>query len=130
MFFGGGGGGFPFGGFGDDDDMPGFMGGGPRKEVDSQRFYDLLGVDKKATQAEIKKAFRQRALKSHPDKGGDPEVFKELNLANEWLSDPKKRDLYDKYGEDALKDGGGGGGGHGDIADLFGGMFGGGGRGG
>jgi DnaJ family protein A protein 2 len=130
MFFGGGGGGFPFGGFGDDDDMPGFMGGGgPRKEVDSQRFYDLLGVDKKASQAEIKKAFRQKALKNHPDKGGDPEVFKELNLANEVLSDPKKRDMYDKYGEDALKEGGGGGG-HGDISDLFGGMFGGGGRGG
>jgi DnaJ family protein A protein 2 len=47
--------------------------GGPRKEVDNQKFYDVVGVEKTATQDEIKKSFRKRALKEHPDKGGDPE---------------------------------------------------------
>jgi DnaJ homolog subfamily A member 2 len=100
--------------------------GGPPKEVDNSRYYDLLKVDKKATQDEIKKSFRKIALKEHPDKGGDPEKFKDITVAYEVLGDPKKRDLYDKYGEDGLKEGGGDGGGFGDIFD----MFGGGGRGG
>lgn len=65
-------------------------------------------------------------MKEHPDKGGDPEVFKELSVAYEVLNDPEKRELYDKYGEDGVKDGGGAGG-MGDIFDLFG--MGGGGRG-
>jgi DnaJ family protein A protein 2 len=70
MFFGGGG--FPFGGF---EDMGG-MGGprqqrGPPKEVDNKGYYDLLGVDQKATFDEIKKSFRKLALKHHPDRGGD-----------------------------------------------------------
>ena len=46
---------------------------GPKKEVDTQKYYDLLGVSKEATQDEVKKAFRKIALKEHPDKGGDPE---------------------------------------------------------
>lgn len=46
---------------------------GPKKEVDSNKYYDLLGVGKEATQDEVKKAFRKIALKEHPDKGGDPE---------------------------------------------------------
>lgn len=122
MFFGGGG--FPFGG--------GFeeMGGGrPRGPVDNKKFYELLGVDKSATTDEIKKAFRKLALKHHPDRGGDKEKFQELNMAHEVLSDKQKRDIYDKYGEEGLREGGGGGGA--DISDLLGGMFGmGGGRGG
>lgn len=69
MFFGGGG--FPFGG--------GFeeMGGrrGPAKEVDSSKFYALLGVEKNASMEDIKKAFRKLALKNHPDRGGDKEKF-------------------------------------------------------
>jgi DnaJ family protein A protein 2 len=118
MFFGGGG--FPFGG--------GFeeMRGGPRgpkKEIDNKKFYDLLGVPQTATFDEIKKAFRKLALKHHPDRGGDKEKFQELNMAYETLTDPKKRDLYDQYGEDGIKDGAGGGP---DISDLLGGMFGGG----
>jgi DnaJ family protein A protein 2 len=80
MFFGGGGGGFPFGGMGmDDDDMPGFGGGmgrrGPPKEVDNEKYYKLLGVEKTATYDEIRKAFRKLALKNHPDRGGDKEKF-------------------------------------------------------
>jgi|LauGreDrversion4_2_1035121.scaffolds.fasta_scaffold203292_1 DnaJ family protein A protein 2 len=117
MFFGGGG--FPFGG--------GFeeMRGGPRgpkKEVDNKKFYDLLGVPQTASTTEIKKAFRNLALKHHPDRGGDKEKFQELNMAHETLTDPKKRKLYDELGEDGLKEGGGGGP---DLSDLLGGMFGG-----
>ena len=110
--------------------MGGGRGGRQQKEVDNTKFYKLLGVEKTATHDEIKKAFRKRALKDHPDKGGDPEVFKELSVAYEALSDAKKRDLYDKYGEEGLQEGGGGAGGMGDIFDLFGmGGRGGGGRG-
>jgi DnaJ family protein A protein 2 len=74
MFFGGG---FPFGGMGDDDDMPPGFGGhrGPPKDVDTNKYYELLGVEKNATANEIKKAFRKKAMKDHPDKGGDIKKF-------------------------------------------------------
>ncbi|KAI8463685.1 MAG: DnaJ-like protein [Monoraphidium minutum] len=105
--------------------------GGPKKS-DSTRYYKILGVDPGATQEEIKKAHRKLALKLHPDKGGDPDAFKEINEAYDVLKDPKKREIYDRYGEDAIKEGmgAGGGGGGGSMADLFGELFGGGGRGG
>ena len=66
----------------------------------------------------------------HPDKGGDPEKFKEISKAYETLSDPEKKQLYDEYGEEGLEGGRAGGGAAGmDIFDLFGGgMFSGGGR--
>ena len=100
------GGGFPFEEFaGMHGGMPGGMRGGPQKEVDNSKYYDLLGVDKKATDAEIKKAYRKKALKEHPDKGGDPDKFKEVTAAYEVLADREKRDLYDKYGEEAAKQG-------------------------
>lgn len=102
------------------------MGRGPQKEVDNSRFYELIGVPKTATQDEIKKAFRKLALKAHPDKGGDPEKFKDISVAYEVLSDPEKRKMYDKYGEEGLKEGAGGAG-FGDIFEMFG--MGGGGRG-
>uniref|UniRef100_A0A1D2A7B4 DnaJ-like protein subfamily A member 2 n=2 Tax=Auxenochlorella protothecoides TaxID=3075 RepID=A0A1D2A7B4_AUXPR len=128
MFFGGGGfpGGFPYG------EMPGMGGGrgGAGKPPDNQRYYNILGVDRNASETEVKKAHRKLALKEHPDKGGDPEKFKEINEAYETLRDPEKRKIYDQFGEEGLKEGmGGGGGGPADIFDLFG-MGGGGRRGG
>jgi DnaJ family protein A protein 2 len=93
---------------------------GPKKDVDTNKYYDLIGVPKTASTDEIKKAFRKKALKEHPDKGGDPEKFKDLSVAYEVLSDPEKRKLYDQFGEEGVRDGGGGASGFGDIFDLFG----------
>eukprot|EP01025_Chloroclados_australasicus_P030807 TRINITY_DN309_c0_g1_i1.p1 TRINITY_DN309_c0_g1~~TRINITY_DN309_c0_g1_i1.p1 ORF type:complete len:432 (-),score=76.90 TRINITY_DN309_c0_g1_i1:478-1773(-) len=114
----------------------GFFGNGfPGMEVpraaptsDNERYYKLLGVDKNATEDELKRAHRKLALKHHPDKGGDAEKFQEINQAYDVLKDPEKRRIYDQYGEDAIKEGmgSGGGGGMGDIFEgIFGGMGGG-----
>eukprot|EP00440_Ansanella_granifera_P036849 gb/GFBE01039976.1/.p1 GENE.gb/GFBE01039976.1/~~gb/GFBE01039976.1/.p1 ORF type:complete len:423 (+),score=82.96 gb/GFBE01039976.1/:1-1269(+) len=70
--------------------------------VDST-FYDLLGVEAGATSADIKHAYRRKALQLHPDKGGDPEQFKVMKEAYDVLSDPQKRELYDQYGPDIVK---------------------------
>ncbi|RZC85566.1 hypothetical protein C5167_041750 [Papaver somniferum] len=89
------------------------------KKSDNTKYYEVLGVPKTASPEDLKKAYRKAAIKNHPDKGGDPEMFKELAQAYEVLSDPEKREIYDQYGEDALKEGmGGGGGGH-DPFDIF-----------
>jgi DnaJ family protein A protein 2 len=92
-------------------------------DPDNKALYDCLGVAKEATQDEIKKAYRKLAIKHHPDKGGDVEKFKEITAANEVLSDPEKRELYDKYGIDGIRDGGQGG--MDPFEHLFGGLFGG-----
>jgi curved DNA-binding protein len=67
-------------------------------------YYKILGVSKKATEAEIKKAYRKLARKHHPDLNpSDKEAqqkFQEINEANEVLGDPEKRKKYDKYGKD------------------------------
>ncbi len=62
-------------------------------------YYELLNIKKDATNVEIKKAFRKAALKNHPDRGGDEEKFIKYQKAYEILSDPKKRDIYDKFGK-------------------------------
>ncbi|KAL2609576.1 hypothetical protein R1flu_028149 [Riccia fluitans] len=89
------------------------------KKSDSDRYYEILGVSKNASPEELKKAYKKAAMQNHPDKGGDPEKFKELAQAYEVLSDPEKRDIYDQYGEDALKEGMGGGGASHNPFDIF-----------
>lgn len=106
--------------------MGGGMPGRSRGPVDTTELYKVLGVEKTADEATIKKVFRKKALKCHPDRGGDPEEFKKLQAAYEVLSDADKRKTYDKHGLEGLENGAGGGGGGADIFDMF---FGGGGGG-
>lgn len=71
--------------------------------MDFKDYYKILGVPNDATQADIKKAYRKLAIKYHPDKNPNDKIaeekFKELNEANEVLSDPEKRKKYDQLGE-------------------------------
>lgn len=92
-------------------------------------FYDLLGVKPSASASEIKKAFRMKALKEHPDKGGDKDRYQALQNAYEILADEDKRKIYDSYGKAGLEGGGPGGMGGMDSNDLFSQLFGGGGGG-
>lgn len=62
-------------------------------------YYQILGVEKNASGDEIKKAFRKLAHQHHPDKGGDPEKFKEINEAFQVLGDPQKRQQFDQFGQ-------------------------------
>jgi molecular chaperone DnaJ len=108
-------------------------------------YYDVLGVNKNASDDELKKAFRRKAIEYHPDKGGDEAKFKEINEAYEVLKDSKKRQRYDQFGHagvgsSAASDGNpyAGFGGQGQninfdfgdmgLGDIFGSFFGGGGR--
>lgn len=91
-------------------------------------YYEVMGVEKSASQDQIKKAYRKKAKECHPDfHPNDPEAeakFKELNEANEVLSDPDKRAAYDRYGHAAFEQGGGTGtsGGFGGFSGGFGGF--------
>lgn len=94
-------------------------------------YYEILGVDKNASERDIKKAYRRLAMKYHPDRTkGDKaleEKFKEANDAYEVLVDAEKRQAYDQYGHaafDQSRGGHGGFGGGADFADVFGDVFG------
>ena len=106
--------------------------------ADKRDFYEVLGIQKGASEDEIKKAYRKMAMKYHPDKNpGDKEAeekFKEANEAYAVLSDPDKKSKYDRFGHAGVDPnagfgggdaGFGGFGGFEDIFDMFGGGFGG-----
>ena len=87
----------------------------------SDEYYSILGVDKKSNADDIKKAYRKMALKWHPDKNHSPDapdMFKKIGEAYDVLSDPEKRDIYDKYGKEGLNDKGMHFE-HGDVFDIF-----------
>lgn len=105
--------------------------------ADKRDYYDVLGVSKGASDAELKKAYRKMAMQYHPDQNPDNQEaelkFKEVGEAYEVLSDGQKRSRYDQFGHAGVDQSGGfGGGGFGggfsemDLGDLFGSMFGGG----
>ena len=105
--------------------------------ADKRDYYEVLGLDKSATDSDIKKAYRKLAKESHPDLNpGNAEAearFKEIGEAYAVLSDPDKKSKYDQFGHAAFDPTmGGGGAGFGDFgdifSDIFGGIFGGGGR--
>ena len=60
--------------------------------------YEVLGLDRNASTDEIKSSYKKQALKHHPDRGGDEAIFKEMTEAYGILSDPQKKDNYDKFG--------------------------------
>lgn len=63
--------------------------------MSTKEYYEILGVESTSSLEDIKKAYRKKALQHHPDKGGDEEIFKKINIAYETLSDRDKRQAYD-----------------------------------
>ena len=100
--------------------------------AEKRDYYEVLGVDRGADDATLKKAYRKLAKKYHPDMNpGDKEAeakFKEATEAYGVLSDPDKRRQYDQFGHAAFENGGGAGGAggfdFGDMGDMFGDIFG------
>ncbi len=94
-------------------------------------YYEVLGVARGASDAEVKRAFRKLARELHPDVNdhdpGAEEKFKEAATAYEVLSDPERRQVYDRFGHEGLRSGGfpPGGAGFGSVEDIFQAVFGG-----
>jgi len=90
-------------------------------------YYEVLGVDRSASDAELKKAYRRMAMKYHPDRNPDnadaEEHFKEAKEAYEVLSDSQKRAAYDQFGHEGVNQSAGGGAGAGGFSDIFGDVF-------
>ena len=91
-------------------------------------YYEVLGVERTASDEDLKKAFRRLAMKHHPDRNPDNKEceahFKEAKEAYEILGDPQKRTLYDRHGHAAFEHGAGRGGpGFADVGDIFGDIF-------
>ncbi|KAG4073720.1 hypothetical protein HA402_000944 [Bradysia odoriphaga] len=90
------------------------------------KLYEVLGVTPKSSDSEIKKAYRKLAKEFHPDKNPEAgDKFKEISFAYEVLSDPEKKQTYDRYGLKGLQEGMESGGGHDVFSRFFGGFFGG-----
>lgn len=91
--------------------------------MQQQDYYELLGVSRTASEAEIKKAYRKLAMKHHPDRNPDDkaseEKFKEIQKAYAVLSDQQKRSMYDQYGHAGVDAQMGGGAGYGGFSDVF-----------
>lgn len=73
----------------------------------THKYYELLGVSQSSSKDEIKKAYKKLAIQMHPDKGGDPEKFKEVSNAYSVLSDDEKRRQYDQLGDEGFENSGG-----------------------
>lgn len=91
-------------------------------------YYDVLGITRSANDTEIKKAYRSLASKLHPDKGGSTEKFQELQEAYDNLSDPQKREAFNRYGHNAPQQQAASHQQHGGMSpdqfsEIFGGMF-------
>ena len=93
---------------------------------DTSKYYNILAIDKSANDEEIKKSYKKAAVKWHPDKWANrtdeekknaEEKFKEVGTAYEVLSNPEKKNIYDRFGEEGLKGNNGMGGG--DPFDIF-----------
>jgi len=94
-------------------------------------YYEVLGVNRDASEKDLKQAYRRLAMKYHPDRNPGDEAaqdrFKEAKEAYEVLSDSQRRAAYDRYGHDAVRGRGAGpgaGGFSGDFGDIFGDIFG------
>ncbi|CAF1188305.1 unnamed protein product [Rotaria sordida] len=96
--------------------------------VVDKTLYDVLGVDENATTDQINKAFKKKSLEHHPDRGGSHEMMQQINAAKDVLTDPKKREIYDRYGLEGMRSGMGEANFHGfsgfsenifDIFDIF-----------
>lgn len=91
--------------------------------MEKRDYYEILSVERGADPGELKKAYKKLAMQHHPDRNpGDASAadrFKEVSEAYQVLSDPQKRELYDRFGHDGLNGGGMGGVGFSDVGDIF-----------